>query len=191
MTKRVTAFLLISIVAIGAASCTSLSSYRYRQWYAMVAPVENYDRYYEDNALSFRFEIEEKKIRLFVTNKGEHDVLLDWPEVRYISPSGKKQQVANLDIIFTKNTQRIKPITVMPGKTEENLIVPLSNMEKIEQWTWTLKPFFNQLDEKALLNKDKMFSVVFPVEMADGEKRTYKFDFKVTSVLAYRGRNPG
>jgi hypothetical protein len=185
------AFILLLSLTMLAASCAGLSSYRYRQMYAMVSPVENYDRFYEDDNVSFRFEVEEKKILIFVTNKTENEIRLDWPKVRFIGPDDENHQVVNLDTIFTKNTQRIKPTAVAAGETEENIIVPLYSMEKIEQWTWTLKPFFNQEDDKALLNKDKTFSIIFPVETAEGENRTYRFDFKVTNVVAYRGRNPG
>ncbi|MFQ5432641.1 MAG: hypothetical protein ACE5EN_09060 [Nitrospinota bacterium] len=181
-------FALVLIVTF---SCTGLNSYRYRQMYALVKPVENYDRFYEDDNVAFRFEVEEKKIHLFVTNKSEKEIRLNWPDVRFIDPGGKKHQVANLDTVFTKNTERIKPTAVSAGMTEENLIVPLDSMDKIEQWTWTLKPFFNQEDDKALLNKNKTFSIIFPVEFDESEKRTYRFDFKVTNVIAYRGRNPG
>jgi len=168
-----------------------MNSYRYRQMYALVNPVENYDRFYEDNKVAFRFEVEEKKIHLFVTNKSERDIRLDWPEVRFIGPDGKEHKVANLDTVFTKNTGRIKPTAVPAGMTEENLIVPLDNMDEIEQWTWTLKPFFNQVDDRALLNKNKTFSIVFPVELDENTKRSYRFDFRVTNVIAYRGRKPG
>lgn len=172
-------------------SCTGLNSYRYRLMYALVSPVENYDRFYEDNNVAFRFEVEEKKIHLFVTNKSERDIRLDWPEVRFIGPDGQEHKVANLDTVFTKNTGRIKPTEVPAGMTEENLIVPLDNMDNIEQWTWTLKPFFNQIDDRALLNKNKTFSIIFPVELDENNKRSYRFDFKVTNVVAYRGRSPG
>ena len=191
MTK-INSFLLVLVASsLLASSCTGLNSYRYRQMYALVEPVESYERVYEDNEVAFRFEVEEKKIQLFVTNKSEKDIRIDWPEVRLIAPDGKKHKIANLDTIFTKTTDRIKPTDVPPGMTEENLIVPLYSMEKIEQWTWTLKPVFNQKDEKALLNKNKTFSIIFPVELDESEKRSYRFDFKVTNVIAFRGRNPG
>ncbi len=191
MTIRKSLLLVLAVSSLLASSCTGLNSYKYRQMYALVNPVENYDRFYEDNKIAFRFEIEEKKIQLFITNKSEKEIRLDWPEVRFITPDGKQHQVVNLSTIFTNNAARIKPTTVSAGMTEENLIVPLYSMEKIEQWTWTLKPFFNQEDDKALLNKNKTFSIIFPVELAEDEKRSYRFDFKVTNVVAFRGRNPG
>ena len=191
MTIRKSLLLVLVVSSLLASSCTGLNSYKYRQMYALMSPVENYDRFYEDNKVAFRFEVEEKKILLFITNKSEKEIRLDWPEVRFITPDGKKHQVANLDTVFTNNLGRIKPTAVPAGMTEENLIVPLYSMEKIEQWTWTLKPFFNQEDDKALLNKNKTFSIIFPVELAEDEKRSYRFDFKVTNVIAFQGRNPG
>ena len=191
MTMRKSLLLVLLVSSLMASACTGLNSYKYRQMYALVNPVENYDRFYEDNKIAFRFEIEEKKIQLFITNKSEKEIRLDWPEVRFITPDGKEHQVANLDTVFTNNTGRIKPTAVQAGMTEENLIVPIYSMEKIEQWTWTLKPFFNQEDDKALLNKNKTFSIIFPVELTEDEKRSYRFDFKVTNVIAFQGRNPG
>lgn len=187
MSKRLIALFALGILS--AASCAELSAYKYRQWYAMVGPVENSYRHYEDDKIAFQFEISEKRMDVAITNKGMDNISLKWPKVRYVDPSGKSHVIANNQTLFTKDPSRIKPADLPPGKTERNVIVPLSNIEKLEKWTWSIKPLFNQKDEKALLNKDKTFGIIFPVTVGE-ERIIYRFDFAVTNVLPYRGQNP-
>ncbi|GMT42437.1 MAG: hypothetical protein IEMM0002_0848 [bacterium] len=187
--------LFVVVLAPLALSCADLSAYRYRQMYAMVNPHENHDRTFQDENLAFRFEIREKKIEVFITNKSGSEIKLDWPDVKYIDASGSKHGVANSQTLFTKNVDRTRPTILKPGRTEENVIVPLKNIEKLEQWTWSIKPFFNQEDEEALSNKGSLFSVIIPVELAGDEaegkiSKLYSFRFKVTNVIPYRNHTP-
>jgi len=172
-------------------ACAGFSSYRYHQTYALVSPVDNGGRYYEDGGLAFRFEVTEKKILVHVANNTPGEVRLEWPSVRYIDPDGKEHEIANLQTLFTESADRIKPDTLAPGATEENVIVPLPNIEKMEQWTWKIKPLFNQEDETALENRGKTFSLVFPVRNSADEEKIYNFTFKVVSVVYHRSRTPG
>lgn len=186
-------FLLFAVILLFTSACAGMSAYNYRQMYALTSPVENYSRVFEDDNIAFRFEVKEKKIGVFITNKSDSDVSLDWPEVRYVDTSNEELKVANQQTLFTKNTGRIKPTFIRPGATEENVIVPVRNVEKLEQWTWAIKPFFNQEDEGALLNKGKTFGLLFPVKFQIGEERVsklYAFRFKVTNVLPFRAHTP-
>lgn len=181
-------YLLVLLLAISA-GCADFSTYRYRNFYTMLHPVESTDRTYSDTALSFRFEISEKRIDMYIENIGEKKVRLKWPHVKFFDTEGVEHRIANRQTLFSKEPQRIKATEIQPGEKEENLIVPLDNVEKIEQWTWIIKPFFNQEDDRALLNKGKTFSIVFPVRVGT-ENRNYRFDFVVSNVIAYMGRNP-
>lgn len=171
-------------------SCSDFSAYRYRQMYAMIQPVENFDRYYEDRALAFQFEITEKKVQVEITNKSESAVEVDWPSAHFIDTSGMPHDVANMQTLFTKDTAKIKASTIEAGKTEENVIVPLDSVERLEQWTWYVKPFYNMEDDSAQLNLKKTFRIILPVKVGD-ERRRYSFQFMVTNVVPYRGRTPG
>lgn len=185
--------LLLGVLLLFASACADMSAYRYRQMYALASPAENYDRVFEDKNLAFRFEVKEKKIEVFITNKSLGNVSLNWPEVRYIDSSNEELEVANMQTLFTKNMGKIKPTLLKPGVTEENLIVPIKNVEKLEQWTWAVKPFFNQEDEGALLNRGKTFGLLFPVELGtEGESisKLYTFRFKVTNVVPFRTHTP-
>jgi hypothetical protein len=172
------------------ASCAGFSAYKYRQFYAMTAPVKNYDGHYEDGAVAFQFEISEKRINVYIENKGGAPLEVRWPDARFIDQDGKTHDVANSQTILTKDQLKIKSSTIPDGGTEENIIVPADYQEQLEQWTWYVRPFFNQTDDGALKNLDKTFGVLIPVKVG-GEERKYSFEFKVTSVIPYTGRTPG
>lgn len=185
-------FLVVALLFFTSA-CAGMSAYRYRQMYALTSPVESYEKVFEDENLAFRFEVKEKRIVVSITNRSRNDVSLNWPEVKYIDSSDEELEVVNLQTLFSRNTGRIKPTLLRPGETEENVIVPVKNIEKLEQWTWSLKPFFNQKDEQALLNRGKTFGLLFPVELETGGEsisKLYVFRFKVTNVVPFRSRTP-
>ncbi|MBI3794610.1 MAG: hypothetical protein HY280_07755 [Nitrospinae bacterium] len=176
--------------AFSAVSCAGFSAYKYRQSYAMISPVQNYDGVYEDASLRFQFEFTEKKINVLISNRGAKPVEVEWPDAQYVDPEGFKHKVANKQTAISKDQDKIKPTSIAPGADEENLIVPADNQEQMEQWTWYIKPLFNLKDDKAPANLDKTFSVIIPVAI-DAEKRLYNFQFKVATVMRYTGRTPG
>ncbi|MEE8483299.1 MAG: hypothetical protein V3S46_01775 [Nitrospinota bacterium] len=176
-------------VLLVAGACAEFTAYRYRQWYAMVKPVESWEKRYEDNGAAFRFEITEKRIKVFFENRSGSEITLMWNKVRYIDPEGKSHRIANNQTLFRRKSGKIIPTNVPAGEREENVMVPVGNIEKMERWTWSIKPLFNMEDDTALENRGKIFSVVFPVEIGNVEK-VYKFDFIVTNVVAFRGRTP-
>jgi len=188
--KNMKYFAMILAVGTAGIACAGFSSYQYRQMYAMIQPVKSGDRHYEDNAVAFQFEINEKKIEVQIDNLGKETVEVDWPGAYFIDPGGLQHQVANQQTVFTKDPAKLKPTQIAPGGAEENVVVPLDHVEELEQWTWYVRPLFNMEDDSALLNLNKTFRVVIPVKVGE-EKRRYSFQFMVTNVVPYRGRTPG
>ena len=184
MAAAVIAFALFS------ASCTGLSAYKYRQFYSMVSPVKNADGVYEDRAVSFQFDFTEKKINVLVHNNGKDSIEVEWPKARFIDPEGTKHEVANNQTLISKDQSKIAPTVILAGMTEKNVIVPADNQEQVEQWTWYIKPLFNQVDDGALLNRRKTFGVLLPIKVGE-EERVYSFEFMVTAIVPYRGQTPG
>ncbi|MDH5542916.1 MAG: hypothetical protein OEY64_08130 [Nitrospinota bacterium] len=171
-------------------ACADFSSYRYFHVYAMVKPSSSSSGMHEDSDLAFRFAISEKKIKAYITNKSASDVNIKWSEVAYIDFKGASHKVANNEVLFTNRMDKAKDTVLKPGITEENVIVPVDNVEKLEeQWTWSIVPLFDQETDAALLNRDKTFGVILPVNLATGEK-VYRFEFKVAAVIPHRYHNP-
>lgn len=185
---RLPAFVILA--AALASGCAGFSAYKYRQFYAMTRPVTSHDGHYEDGALSFQFDVSEKRINVLISNNGEVPVEVEWPDAKFVDKDGAKHGVANSQTLLTKNQSKIKTTSIPAGETEANFIVPADYQEQLEQWTWYVRPFFNQVDDEALKNLDKTFGVVIPVNVG-GEERQYSFEFKVTSVVPYSGRTPG
>ncbi len=183
MKQKIAAALLISAMF----ACSSITPNRYWQYYEMIQPVKSASLHYEDAEISFRFVIKQKKIQAFITNKTEYDVTLLWPKVRYVDSLGVKQGVANYQTVFTKHMEALKNVVVPAGKTIDDILVPVNYIKKLEEpWAWEIKPLFDQTDEKAELNRNKKFSLIFPVLRDSGGKKDYKFDFKVAVVLPYQ-----
>jgi hypothetical protein len=157
----------------------------------MVKPAKNYDKRYSDGGMAFRFDIKPKKIESYITNGSGSDVSVDWPEAEFIDSNGKPHKIANIDTIFTKRQERISQKVIPSGETDVNVIVPVDYMTSMEeQWMWSLKTLFDLETDKALSNRGKTFTLVLPLILKGGEKRTYRFEFAVASVLPHRSQNP-
>jgi len=181
--KKIAAGLLVSAMF----ACSSITPNRYWQYYEMIQPVKSASLHYEDAEVSFRFVIKQKKIQIFIINKAEHDITLLWPKVRFVDSLGEKQGVANYQTVFTKNMEALKNIVLPAGETVDDILVPVNYIKKLEEpWAWEIKPLFNQTDERAELNRNKKFSLIFPVSRDGGREKDYRFDFKVAVVLPYQ-----
>ncbi len=181
----------ISVALLAAATgCSGFTAYRYKQYYAMIQPIVSYDKSYEDTRIAFQFEITEKKILVDIANISSEPVTVDWPNVYLVDAEGISRHIVNDQVVFTKETSRMKPTIIAPGATEHNLIVPRDSVEELEQWTWYIKPLYTQTDDTAPLNLKKVFRVVIPVQ-AGNERRRYSFQFMVTDVVPYRSLSLG
>jgi len=185
--QKIAAALLVSAMF----ACSSMTPNRYWQFYKMIEPAKSANLHYEDAEVSFRFVIKQKKIQTFITNKTDHDITLLWSKVRFVDSFGATQRVANYQTLFTKNTEVVKSVVVPAGETVDDILVPVSYIKKLEEpWAWEIKPLFNQADEKAELNLNKKFSVIFPVLPDGGGEKDYRFDFKVAAVLPHQTHVP-
>src|SRR3989338_103274 len=82
-----------------------------------------------------------------------------------------------------KNKMGKQPVQEIQAKTELNdLIVPIENIEFMEEWTWYVRPLFNQTDEEAIKNKGKIFSISMPIEI-DGNIIDYNYKFRIDHVV--------
>jgi len=181
--RKIGAALLVSAMF----ACSSMTPNRYWQFYEMIEPVKSANRQYEDAEVRFRFIVKQKKIKVFITNKTDRDITLLWSKVRFVDSFGAIQRVANFQTIFTKNTEVVKNVVVPAGETVDDILVPIGYIKKLEEpWAWEIKPLFDQADEKAELNLNKKFSIIFPVLPAAGGEKDYRFDFKVAAVLPHQ-----
>lgn len=181
---------LLFAAALLFAGCSGTSAYRYKQFYAMTEPVVSYDKRYEDTNLAFQFEITEKKVLVEITNIGAEDVVLDWPNASFIDSTGLKHPIVNDQTIFKKDAVKLKQSRLAPGAVENNIVVPADSQEQLEQWTWYVKPFFDLVDDSAVMNRNKGMKLIIPVRVA-GEERRYSFQFTVTDVVPHRGLTLG
>ncbi len=188
--KRLLTLAAALMLALPLAACSGFTAYRYKQFYAMIQPITSYDKHYADTHLDFRFDITEKKVLVDITNVGADAATIDWPNAYFVDAEGVRRHIVNDQTIFTKDVEKMKPTTVAPGATEHNLIVPVESMEELEQWTWYVKPLYNQTDDTALLNLKKVFRVVIPVQ-AGSERRRYSFQFMVTDMVPFRSLSLG
>jgi len=52
----------------------------------------------------------------------------------------------------------------------------------MEEWTWYIRPLFNQIDEQALTNRGKTFSISMPIEIG-GDIVDYNYKFRIDHII--------
>ncbi|VAX18170.1 hypothetical protein MNBD_NITROSPINAE04-1531 [hydrothermal vent metagenome] len=174
--------LMVIAATVAGSACSGVSQYRYWNIYAMTEPAPSTEKLYDDGKIKIRFWIDEKKIHFRFSNLTSQMVTINWRKAVYIHTDGKKYHVANIDSIFSDRKDDPPPSQIPPGKTVDDFLAPSKNVEKLEEWTWYAYPLFNLFNERASDNEGKMFGVDMPVK-AEGKWRTYKFRFKITSVV--------
>jgi len=178
---------LLAAVALAAASCADLSPYRYSQTYTMIEPVASADKSFEDGKISIRFFIDEKRIHFTLHNKTKEAVEVNWEEAAYVHMDGARHPVAGIEDIFSSRRTRPGRTEVSPGKTADDFAAPVKNVEKLEEWTWYLKPLFNLTDDGAMENKGRIFGLDLPIRV-EGAWKTYQFRFKTIGVIPVHQR---
>ena len=181
-----TAYCLLSLVG-----CAERSPYRYYNIYTLVEPevIKNgikqppsYDKEFEDDRLSIKFTFKEKKIYFRLKNKTDGQLKILWERFSFVDTNGVVQRITGFKNIFTDKMDK-QPIQEIQAKTELNdLIVPIENIEFMEEWTWYVRPLFNQTDEEAIKNKGKIFSISMPIEI-DGNIIDYNYKFRIDHVV--------
>ncbi len=171
--------------------CAERSPYKYHNIYTLVEPevIKNgikqppsYDKEFEDDRLSIKFTFKEKKIYFRLKNKTDKQLKILWDRLSFVDSNGASQKVTGFKNIFTDKMDK-QPLQEIQAKTEINdLIVPIDNIELMEEWTWYVRPLFNQTDEEAITNMGRIFSISMPIEI-DGDIVDYNYKFRIDHVV--------
>ena len=183
-------WLLTSVLCL-LVGCAERSPYKYYNIYTLVEPevIKNgikqppsYDKEFEDDRLSIKFTFKEKKIYFRLKNKTDEQLKILWERFSFVDTNGVVQRITGFKNIFTDKMDK-QPIQEIQAKTELNdLIVPIENIEFMEEWTWYVRPLFNQTDEEAIKNRGKIFSISMPIEIA-GNIIDYNYKFRIDHVV--------
>ncbi len=171
--------------------CAERSPYKYHNIYTLVEPevIKNgirqppsYDKEFEDDRIVIKFTFKEKKIYFRLKNKTDKQLKILWDRLSFADSNGTSQKVTGFKNIFTDKMDK-QPVQEIQAKTEINdLIVPIDNIELMEEWTWYVRPLFNQTDEEAIANRGKIFSISMPIEI-DGDIVDYNYKFRIDHVV--------
>ena len=183
-------WLLTSVLCL-LVGCAERSPYKYYNIYTLVEPevIKNgikqppsYDKEFEDERILIKFTFKEKKIYFRLKNKTDNQLKILWDRLSFADTNGALQRVTGFKNIFTDKMGK-QPVQEIQAKTEINdLIVPTDNIELIEEWTWYVRPLFNQTDEEAIANRGKIFSISMPIEIA-GDTVDYNYKFRIDHVV--------
>ena len=184
--------ILYSVLCIMYVSgCAERSPYKYHNIYTLVEPEvikngikqpPNYNKEFEDDRILIKFTFKEKKIYFKLKNKTDKQLKILWDRLSFVDSNGASQRVTGFKNIFTDKMDK-QPVQEIQAKTEINdLIVPIDNIELMEEWTWYVRPLFNQTDEEAIANRGKIFSISMPIEIA-GDTVDYNYKFRIDHVV--------
>ncbi len=182
--------LLFFFLLIG---CAEMSPYKYYNVYSLVEPVAvkngieqppNFGKEFEDEKISIKFTIKEKKIFFRLKNKTDKELTIMWDKISFVDINGTTYGVTGFENLFTDRMDKQTPQTIRAKGEVNDLIVPLDNVEFMEEWTWYVRPLFNRTDDKAAKNKGKTFSLYMPVEIA-GDVINYHYKFRIEHVIPH------
>lgn len=190
--KKLVIFSLFTIhCSLFTISCAERSPYKYHNIYTLVEPevIKNgikqppsYDKEFEDDRILIKFTFKEKKIYFRLKNKTDKQLKILWDRLSFVDSNGASQRITGFKNIFTDKMDK-QPVQEIQAKTEINdLIVPIDNIELMEEWTWYVRPLFNQTDEQAITNMGKIFSISMPIEI-DGDIVDYNYKFRIDHVV--------
>jgi hypothetical protein len=185
-------FLLFTVhCSLFFSGCAERSPYKYYNIYTLVEPevIKNgikqppsYDKEFEDERISIKFTFKEKKIYFRLKNKTDDQLKILWDRLSFMDTNGNLQRVTGFKNIFTDKMDK-QPVQEIQARSEINdLIVPIDNIELMEEWTWYVRPLFNHMDEQATTNKGKIFSILMPIEIA-GNTIDYNYKFRIDHVV--------
>ncbi len=181
---HVTQLIVAVVVMFIFPACSGISTYRYINIYSIVSPKESAEKVYQDRVINVRFWIDEKKVHFELENLSDEQIIIHWNKAAYVNVDEKKYSLSNSEYVFTKDRFNPPSKAVPAGESIIDYVVPVNNVEKLEEWTWYIYPLFNLSDKRAIDNRGKVIGVDLPVEYA-GEIRTYTFRFKVTNVTPH------
>ncbi|MBI3582516.1 MAG: hypothetical protein HY096_01025 [Nitrospinae bacterium] len=189
--RHVCCLLLTAYSLLFLSGCAERSPYRYYNIYTLVEPevIKNgikqppsYDKEFEDDRIAIKFTFKEKKIYFRLKNKTDKELKILWDRLSFVDSNGDSQRVTGFKNIFTDKMDK-QPVQEIRAKTEINdLIVPIDNIELMEEWTWYVRPLFNQTDEQSIANMGKIFSISMPIEIA-GDVIDYNYKFRIDHVV--------
>jgi hypothetical protein len=189
--KNIYFLLLTSYFLLLLIGCAERSPYKYYNVYSLVEPVAvkngieqppNYEKEFEDDKISIKFTINEKKMFFRLKNKTDKELTILWDKISFMDTNGAPHGVAGFENLFTDRMDKQTPQTIRAKGEVNGLIVPLENIEFMEEWTWYIRPLFNRMDDMALENRGKPFSLSMPVEIA-GDIIEYNYKFRIDHVI--------
>lgn len=181
MNRLLAGFLVFAALGAG---CAELSGYRYWNSYSMTAPAVSPNKTYADDLINVRFWFDEKKIHFTLINLTDGPMVIDWKKGAYRGLDGNEEPVANSATLFSEKRLLAEPTVIKSGEAITDFVAPLSNVENLEEWTYSLSPLFDMTSDAALGNKGKTFGIDMPVKVGDTTK-TYAFMFKISLVQPF------
>lgn len=175
-----TFFALILVFVIS--GCSGFTEYRFWHVYSMTEPARSSSKTFEDKNISVRFWLDEKKVHFQLKNRSDGPISINWAKASFINADGSAHPLANSSSVFTDKRNNPEPSELKPGEKIVDFIVPVDNVEKLEEWTWYVYPMFNQKDDRAYENRGKTIGVDLPIQ-ANNRWKTYAFRFQVTNVI--------
>lgn len=186
-------YLLSSILLFFLTGCAEKSHYSYYNIYAMVEPsvsrggIEqplSYDKKFEDEKISIKFTIREKRVLFELKNKTDKELKILWEKASFVDIKDIPHRMVGFNNLFTDKMDK-RPVQVVHAKGRaKDLIIPLENVELMEEGTWYVSPLFNLTDDLAHENKGKIFSILIPMEI-DDEEINYNFKFRIENVVSH------
>ncbi len=177
-----------SLLFIG---CADIGPYKYYNIYTLVEPEvikngikqpSNYDKEFEDDRISIKFTFKEKKIFFNLKNKTELQLKLLWDRLSYVDTNGFSHKLTGFQNIFTDKMDKQAEQEIIAKGEINDLIVPIDSIEFMEEWTWYIRPLFNQINEQALTNRGKTFSISMPIEIG-GDIVDYNYKFRIDHII--------
>src|SRR3989338_965841 len=195
--KSIRRILLLSLFTVHCSllfiGCAEKSQYSYYNIYAMVEPsvirsgIEqppSYDKKFEDEKISIKFTIREKRVLFELKNKTDKELKILWDKASFVDTKDIPHGMVGFNNLFTDKMDK-RPVQVVHAKGRaKDLIIPLENVELMEEGTWYVSPLFNLTDDLAHENRGKTFSILIPIEI-DNEEINYNFKFRIEKVVSH------
>jgi hypothetical protein len=146
---------------------------------ALVKPAVSDSLNFKDDAITLAFVQGKTALNFALQNNGDAPIKIDWNTVSFVEPGGSAQGVIHNGIKLIDRTAPKAPSMVPPRARIEDAIVPVDNIEMLEnEWiTHQLLP----PGPLGLKLAGEEFSVFMPLDIG-GTTKNYSFVFKILSV---------
>ncbi|HKX28960.1 MAG TPA: hypothetical protein VJ302_14785 [Blastocatellia bacterium] len=149
---------------------------------ALVEPKASNSLNFQDERIAIQWSFNKRMVSLWLTNKTETPIKIDWDRIAYVDIKGIARKVMRQGVTSVSSNNRQLPTIVHAKGMLKDQLLPTGNLvyNPEESGALTVKPIFPD-GEAALAYQGKSFWVYIPVEI-EGKTQNYLFVFKVTNV---------